>query len=336
MDRYTKFTVAPYAGLEDEKIFKRYGEEICDLKSTEKWDIPDKVMINVAITGAFASRKQNPYVPISPEEIYRESENCIEAGARVLHMHVREPNGLPSGDMNLYRKVIEPLKKTYGDEILIGGCAQFGRTFAEKIGPVIEGLFEISAVNPTVTHIAGTVIGNTPKFIQLQAKAYQECGCKTEIALYDTGDLTNAKTWLIDTGILERPSPWIVLPAIPGCADMPNPLSMVELMAFFYRRIKEVDPRGTITICAAGRASSYLAVLGLTMGLHLRIGMEDTIFKWPHSDEVIDSNAKLFRSISTIAKEMGRQVATADESREILGIKKKGGHSSVALKENPR
>ena len=328
-----KYDMSPYEGLENEKIWKPYGEEICDLKSTKKWDIPRKIVIKVAVTGAFMSRKQNPYQPISPEEIYRECEECVEAGASSIHVHVREPNGLPSGDLKLYHQVIEPLKKRYGEEIIIDGCAQIGKTFADKMAPVTEGLFEISPVNPTATHISGTIIGNTPKIIQIQTKIYQDCGCKPEVALYDTGDITNAKKWLIDPGILEKPYAWIILPAIPGCADMPNPLAMVELLAFFHRRIREVDPDGSIMVCAAGRAYSYLAVLGMTMGFHVRVGMEDTIFKWPHSDETIDSNVKIVRSMISIAKEMGREVATADEYREILGLKRKAVQSSVVMKE---
>jgi len=71
----------------------------------------------------------------------------------------------------------------------------------------------------------------------------------------------------------------------------------------------------------------------MTMGFHVRVGMEDTIFKWPHSDETIDSNVKIVRSMISIAKEMGREVATADEYREILGLKRKAVQSSVVMKE---
>ncbi len=316
------YDMSKYQGLEKEKLWVRYGDVISRLTDTSKWNIPDKIVVKAAVTGAFFDRRQNPYQPYTVEEIYRECEECIEAGANSVHIHVRDPQtGIPSGSLEYYRAIIEPLKKKYGSKIIIDSCAQLGETFADKMAPVTEGLLEMSPVNPTVTHIGGTIIGNTPNVVQVQTRIMQEVGCKPEVALYDTGDVENARRWLIDTGILQKPFAWLILPALPGCTPMDNPLAMIEAIGFFVRRIREIDPDGPIMVCAAGRASSYLTVLAILLGLHVRVGMEDTIFRYPHRDDRIASNAKVVASAIAIAREMGREVATADEYREMIGLK---------------
>ena len=98
---------------------------------------------------------------------------------------------------------------------------------------------------------------------------------------------------------------------------------MIESVTHIVHRIREISDQ-RIMVCSGGRGSSYMVTLALIMGLDIRVGMEDTIWKWPHRDELIKSNAECFETFRTIARLLGREVYTAKELRDVLGLKSRG------------
>ncbi len=296
------------------------GNFFVDLSNQAKWSIPEKVIIKVAITGALFSKAENPNHPCVPEEIRKEALESVEAGATSLHIHVRDKYGIPTGDLDIYRYVINSVKEKFGRNIVVDGCALFGGKIIEMLKPVMEGLFEVCPVNTTAVYIGNTLFAIPPKTMQAAAEIMQEVGCKPQIAVYTHGDIDNAKRYLIDTKILKKPYYWIIVPALPGCEPMPNQFAMAESLLTFIRRIYEIDENSIIMVCASARASSYLSTLALILGLHIRIGMEDTIYRFPHRNELIKSNKEVVESIVKITRELGREVATADEYRAMVGI----------------
>jgi len=102
---------------------------------------------------------------------------------------------------------------------------------------------------------------------------------------------------------------------------MPNPRAMVEGLALLVNRLKELDPECQILVCCSGRASVYLATLSVLMGLHFRVGTEDTVWRYPHRNEKLKSNLQAFQTAKAICELLGREIATADDQRKILGIK---------------
>ncbi len=320
------YDVYQYGDQKQGKVFLNYEDYICRISDTQKWNVPDKIIVSAAVTGSFFDRNENPNQPYTVEEIYRECEECVEAGASSIHVQVRkEDTGFPCGDIDLYRRIIEPLKAKYGSKVIIDGCAQLGPTTADMMSPVTEGLFEVSPVNTTAVHVAGTVLASSRQVCQAQAKIFQDCGCKVQIAVHDSGHIDNAKRWLIDTGIVQKPYYFIILPSLSGSLMMPNPLAMFEGLAFMLHRIREIDPDCVVMVCAAGRASGYIIGAATLLGIHVRVGMEDTIFMLPHRDDRIVHNADVVRMARDIARPLGRELATADEYREIVGIKKREG-----------
>jgi len=300
-----------------------FGEMVADLRTQAKWPIPETVVVSAAVVGAFIDKRQNPNHPISTEEILKESIECAEAGATSIHLHVRDPEtGRSVGDLPAYHAVVDPLKKKYGDKIVLDGCCVFGTTFEQVVAPITDGLFEVSPVNPVAGFIGDTVRYVPPKLMQASAEYFQEKGVKVQVSVHDTGSISNAKRWLLDTGIVQKPYFWIILPALPGILFMENPKGMVEAMMMVVNRLLEIDENCTIMVCNAGRASVYIATWALMMGFHVRVGMEDTIWKYPHMDEKMSSNADSVRAIIQIANLLGRRVATADEYRKLIGLKK--------------
>ncbi len=287
-----------------------------DQRIQPKWKIPETVVIKAAVTGALLMKAINPNIPYSPDEIRKEAMECIEAGATSIHLHARRDDGAILVDKDEYlhklHLIIDPVKKKYGDKVIVDGCIMLA-SFKDEVELLKEGLVEISPVN---------LFWMEPKkLVQAKAEAMQENGVKPEIAIYSDGDLDRAKSWLIDTGILKKPLYWILLPAyFTGCTPMNNEFAAAESLLWQVRQIRQIDPESVIMVCMTGRASSYLVTMAMLLGLHVRVGMEDTWVKWPHKDDIIKSNAKVFADMMALANLLGRKPATANEYRALIGL----------------
>jgi len=300
----------------------RYDPDVyCDVASIPRWDIPDRVILGVAITGSFIDKRQNPKQPYTPEEILSESMACIESGATYLHFHVRDDKGGNIADVERYRKIIKPIREKYGDKVFIDGCPVFGKNFEEACAPVTEGLFEVGIVNPVCTFVSENVRWLTPPAIRAQCEYFQALGKKVMVSVHDTASIDNIKRFLIKPGLLKKPYYFCILPDLPGAFYIPNPRAMVEGLALLVNRLKELDPDCQILVCSSGRASIYIGTLAILMGLHLRVGTEDTVWRYPHRDEKLESNLQAFQSAKALCGLLGRQIATADEYRRIVGLK---------------
>ena len=287
-----------------------------DLTRQPKWNIPELVVIEAAIVGHPIKRTTNPHHPYTPDEIRKEAMECIDAGAVAVHLHPRTDEGDPINDPDEYigkmRRIIEPIREKYGDRVVIDGCDLLS-TFEAEEELIKTGLLETSPVN--------AFYRSPSKLLQAETRMMQKHGVKPQIALYSDGDLDRAMQWLIETNIPEKPLYWIYLPSyLMGGTPLPNEFAMVESLMWQVRRIREIDPGSIIMVCGSGRASSYLTNMAMLLGLHVRVGMEDSIYRWPHRDDLIDSNANVVSETIKIAKALGRRPATANEFRALLGL----------------
>jgi 3-keto-5-aminohexanoate cleavage enzyme len=274
-----------------------------------------------ALVGSFMDKRQNPNHPISHAEILKEACDCIEAGATSIHVR-DEKTGYPINDLNAYHDIVDPIRQKYGKKIVIDGCVTRGKNFEQVVAPITDGLFEVSPVNPVAGYIGDTVRFFPIKLVQAIAEYLQEKGAKCQVSIHDTGSIDNAKRFLIDTGILQKPYYWIILPELPGVLYMQGPRSMIEALMLVVNRLTEIDDDCIIMVYSAGRPSIHLATLALLMGLHVRVGREDTIWKYPHKDDVMTSNRESVEAICRIVNLLGRRVATVDEYRKLMGLKK--------------
>ena len=300
----------------------RYDPTVyCDIASIPKWEIPEKVVLGVALTGSFIDKRQNPNQPYTAPEILKEAFACLEAGATYLHFHVRDEKGSNLGAAEIYRKIVEPIREKYGRKVFLDGCPVFGKNFEEACSPLTEGLFEVGIVNPVCTFVSDNVRWLTPPAIRAQCEYFQALGKKVMVSVHDTASIDNIKRFLIKPGILKKPYYFCILPDLPGAFYMPNPRGMVEGLTLLVNRLKELDPDCQILVCSSGRASIYLGTLAILMGLHLRVGTEDTVWRYPHKDEKVQSNVQVFQMAKSICELLGRKVATAEEYRELIGAK---------------
>ena len=320
-------------GLDREQhkmIWKPYGlPEIMNLETSsfhdaevsQPWDVPQKMIVSVAITGAFFQHKQNPAQPITPDEIRESAREVALAGASALHIHVRDDNGYNVLSPKRFHDVIAPLHKEF-PTMPIDGClvpALAGEW--DKMTAVMESkLLDAAPINATATYIGDSLFAKPAPVIMEKTRLINEHGATPEIAVYTDADVAIAKRFLISSGLVETPAFWLVLPALPGGSPMDNTRQMIEGLTRIVNSIRDVDPDGLIMVCAAGRASTHLATQAALMGLHIRVGMEDTYYKWPHREDRINSNLEALQLAQKIAEVTGRDIATPQEARALMGL----------------
>lgn len=302
-------------------FFQVYEDESVDLRDDRPWDLSRPVSIRAAITGAFFSRNVNPSQPYLPEEIAEEANEAVEAGACSVHIHVRNADGIPVGKLENYERAIGPVRDRWKDDVVIDGCTIF-KTI-EKTKQVIDaGMFETSPVNTTACIIGNSILAIPPRMQVKHAQLLKQAGVKPQIAVYTNGDIDSAVRYLIEPGLVEPPYYWIILPALPGCVPMPDPVTASQNLAQMVSQIRAASPgESVIEVCAAGRASSYVTAQAMLLGVEcVRVGKEDTIYRYPHRDDLIETNAQVVEDAVAMARALDRDIATADDLRSMLGI----------------
>ena len=310
---------------------KREMEEyqfVASADTQPRWDIPQKIAINVAVSGRFEADAGGSGHPTSIEEYVDAASEVIDAGACGIHVDFsfvtdnqgrRLDRDLPP--VEAYQAVLEPLRARYGNGFVANLNVLNGKSFEECMSPAREGLAEV----------APCAAGHPDAFVLPAMETLQECGVKPEIVVHSTGEVELAKRKLIDTGIICGKPYWIVLYGLPfnsgrslisGTA-VRNTQDMARHMFMIVDQIRDIDPASEITVCAAGRASLYMTTLATMLGLHIRVGVEDTPWKYPNSDEILSGNLEMFTMAKEIAALHGREPATADEYRRIIGLEAK-------------
>jgi 3-keto-5-aminohexanoate cleavage enzyme len=305
-----------------------------------QWDIPKKVCIQCAISGGGARlHMANPHQPRDLDTIREQAEAAIEAGPpTVTHfdhdfpraLHTRDGKEMGRGDSYMY--AIKPLLEKYGREKVLPHCNCMHGTFKQQMLPVVTELTEL-----TYNHSAWA-----PAYIKQVLPIQKEHGVRGELVIHQNSEIEACNRVFIKPGLMPNPNLWILLPAAaprqsPAANTIyeyyPNQRIMAHRFALTIRDIKEVDPGAFITVCCAGRASTYLVALAMIMGVHVRMGMEDTVWKYPHSDELITNNADTVKWAFELARLLGREPMTPNEYREtVLGRKARFDHAET-LKE---
>lgn len=294
-----------------------------------KWNIPDKIIVSTAITGSFYNKTGNPNHPVTHEEIYASAREVCQVGAPILHIHVRDDAGYNTLDPVRLTDVFKRIKDEFPDVAIDCCLVPMDPSQWEKFMSVLEsGLIETSPVNTCTCYCGDMLLTKYPHVMLKKAKMLREYGVRTRVAVYSDGDIDNADRWLFRTGLMPtgkdgRPSYWGVLPALPGGSPMNSPQAMVEGFMHLRNRILEIDKDAIIQVCASGRASTYLATQAILLGCHLRVGMEDTVWRWPHKDQKITNNAQCFLQYKQLCELLGREVVTPAEYRKMMGLEKK-------------
>lgn len=275
----------------------------------------------------YVFKKSNPNQPITVEEIRKEALEVCEAGAANVHVHVRDDvYGNNVLDVKKFHQVIDPIREKYPDISVCGCVVPGGPDDWNGMEQVFkDGLFDQTPINTQACFMGDVAAVKPPHVMLKKAEMCLKYDVKVQLAVYSDGDIDNARRYLIDSGMLPKPYYWVLLPGILGCSPMYSPTDMFDVLLSYVRRIREIDSESQIMVVSGGRASSYLTAAAMLLGLHVRVGKEDTIWKYPHSDELIESNVEIYKNTVAMARLLGREPATIDQCVEMFGLKRRAG-----------
>jgi uncharacterized protein (DUF849 family) len=304
----------------------------------------DKLIITAAITGSIHTPSMSPFLPLTPEQIADESVRAAEAGAAIVHLHVRDPlTGQPSSDMNLFGEVLRSIKKRSDVVVNITTGGAVTMTPDERVravpsfkpemaslnmGSMNFGLYPMTKRKSThwefdweTKYLEGTrdaVFKNTFADTAFFCKTMYENGTKPELECYDVGHIYNVKQHIEDGSIKPPIHIQFVLGVLGGIGATPEDL--LHMKATADRLIGQSNY--TYSVCAAGRMEFALCMLSSILGGHLRVGLEDNLYL--SRGVLAKSNAELVTKAKQLASDItGREPATPEDARQILGLKGK-------------
>jgi len=292
-----------------------------------------KLMITVCPTGALFARKHNPNQPYTPEEIAADVIGAYEEGASVAHLHTRTETGKFGAPHEVLKEIIDMILDKCPDMIIQpSACESYipGTTnySYESVKPMVEIMSERKYMESTIftpvsyaAEMADGEVGlsiaaedNTQKTI----KYLQDHKIKPEFMNHTWEGIHNVREWLIKPGILDKPYLMSMGPGMHNTGDTyPDPWGLMYVMGM----IKMMPEDSIVSMSAGGRNWLALSNLAILMGCDgVRVGMEDHLWMYPHKDELIKSSADEAKKVATIARELGREIATPTEARKIMGI----------------
>jgi uncharacterized protein (DUF849 family) len=305
----------------------------------------EKLIITAALTGNITLPTQTPYLPLTPQQIIDDAVRAANAGAASVHIHGRDPKtARPTTDPAVYREIAAGIKARSNVIVCIttGGTAYMAPEERAQVVPALKpelATFNMGTINFSIHPIADRykdedykfpwekefavstkdfIFRNTFGDIEKLMQMMKENNTKPEFELYDVGHIYNLN-FLVRRGIIKFPV-WLqfvtgILGGIGANVDE------VVHMKQTADRLLGADNYVWSVIGAGYPAEFNLATLGIMMGGHARVGFEDNIFI--EKGVLAKSNAELVEKLVRIAQELGREIATPDEARKILGLKGK-------------
>ncbi|WP_435320794.1 3-keto-5-aminohexanoate cleavage protein [Haloarchaeobius sp. TZWSO28] len=272
-----------------------------------------KLIISVATTGGHQGKEANPNLPEQPEEIAQDLAECEEAGASIVHLHARDENGENTKDVARFQEMRDCIDE-YCDDIIVnfttGGGGIYPRE--ERIAPVLEtdprpelATIDLGPINFGQTRTAE----NTREQNEEYAERMRDAGVKPELELFNPGQIPEAEH-LIEEGLLDAPY-WATVIFGMQNGMPPGPRNLIN----FVDNLPEPVEWQAL---AVGKHQLPMTTAAITMGGHVRVGMEDNVYY--RKGELADSNAQLVRRTARIAEELERPIATPAEAREMLGL----------------
>ncbi|MBU1276687.1 MAG: 3-keto-5-aminohexanoate cleavage protein [Proteobacteria bacterium] len=277
-----------------------------------------KVIITVAPTGSIPDRKDNPNIPYTAREVAAETVRAYEAGASVVHLHARDPQtGKPSSDIEVFRSYLDEIRAACPIVTQIttgGGATTLGLSVEDRLRPVLELLPDSASLNAGSMNFGRVLFPNTPDTIELYARRMKEAGVMPEFEAYDLSMINNVEYWVRRQGLLDPPYQFsFVMGVIGGIPATPkNLLAMREAL----------DPTYRWQAIGIGRHQFTMGAMGALLGGGLRVGFEDNVYL--SKGVLAKSNAELVEKAVRIVRELGLEVATLEEAREMLPLLNRG------------
>ena len=297
----------------------------------------DNVIITCAVTGNLTTPEQTPYLPITPEQIADACLGAANAGASIVHIHVRDPlTGQPSMLLDHYVDVVQRIRARNPELILNITTGPGGRFVPSKDDPKVaaEGttlmvpekrVEHIAALRPDICTLdlntmnsGREVVINTPGNVRRMAKVITEVGVKPEIELFDSGDISLMRDLLAD-GTLQGP---MLCSFVMGVRYGFQPAPETVLYA------RDLLPHDSeFTAIGIGKAAFTTVAQSYLAGGHMRVGLEDSVYL--SRGRLATSNAELVAKARRIVEDLGGTIATVKEARRIVGLPMRSAKSAA-------
>lgn len=286
-------------------------------------------IISCAVTGNITTPQQTPYLPITPEQIANSCLEAARAGAAIVHIHVRHPDGRPSMELAHYREVVERLRAADEDVVINLTTGPGQRFVPSEADPSVAApgttlmrperrVSHVQALRPELCSLdlntmfsGSSVVINTPANLALMSEIIADAGVKPELEVFDTGDIQLGNHF-IEQGRLEASSLFqIVLGVRYGAIATP------ETLMYLKSLLPSSAHWGAFGV---GRWEFPMLAQAWLLGGHVRVGLEDNIYI--EKGVLAENNAALVAKAARIVRELGGTVATPDEARDMLGLTK--------------
>ncbi|HEY3410228.1 MAG TPA: 3-keto-5-aminohexanoate cleavage protein [Propionicimonas sp.] len=278
-------------------------------------ELSNKVVLTAALTGAVTPKSINDAIPMTPQEISEDAYKVWKAGASIVHFHMRDDEGLGTMDKERFKRTLDLLKANHPDCDVVINCTTAGDNRASDD----ERMAHLPYVMPEfASYDAGSlnwtpdgVFVNSPQFLEKLGLTMKELGIKPEFEIFDAGMMGNV-AYYASKGILVAPYHYQFVLGVLG--GMP---ATVESLVY----LKNLLPaEATWSAFGIGRDHQKIIYATLALGGHIRVGLEDNVY---YARGVKATNVSLVERAVRIIKEFGKEVATPEEARAILGLPSK-------------
>ena len=282
--------------------------------------LKNKVIITAAVTGAWPKKENNPTVPMTPQEIADDVYACWKAGAAVAHLHMRDDLGNGTMDTAKFEETVNLIHTKYPDCDIVLNLTTSGDIHADdeiRVAHVKKFKPEMASYDcGSMNWLNSGLFLNTPKFLTDCGLLFQELGVKPEIEAFDPGMIGNA-AYYIKKGVLKTP---VHFQFCMGCAN--GIAGSMKNLLFMKETADELVGKGNSTWSCFGVGHSAMEMLygAVALGGNIRVGMEDNVMY--AKGQLAESNVQFIERAVRVIKEYGKEVATPDEARQILGLAK--------------
>lgn len=288
-----------------------------------------KTILTVAVTGNLTTIEQHPGLPCTPEQIANAALESAKAGAAIAHLHVRYPDGRPSMELAHYRETVERIRDKNPDLIInlttgAGGRFVPGKEDPRVAGPgstlihplkrvehIVELKPDIATLDLNTMWSGSAAVINTPENVTIMANEIYKTGALPELEVFDSGDIQLANV-LLGSGVLKSPPLFqIVMGVRYGFISTPQTLMYAHSL---------LPKDANWAAFAIGRWEFPALTAAWFMGGHVRVGMEDNVYI--SKGKLTRDNAELCEKAVRILDDLGAELATAKEARDILGLRR--------------